>query len=172
MQRTRDFLAVDLGASSGRVLAGRWDGSRCALQEVHRFANEPVSQMGRLQWDVLALWSQVKGGLARYAAWEPAREPTGISTPPRGELAGLGLDTWGVDFALLDRVGNRLGNPYHYRDRRTVGAMARAFELVPRHEVFVATGAQPMAFRGHLCRRWAQERPRLDQRRKTLRRNA
>jgi rhamnulokinase len=146
MQRTRDFLAVDLGASSGRVLAGRWDGSRFTLQEVHRFANEPVSQMGRLQWDVLALWSQVRGGLARYAAWEPVEESMESATTRRGELAGLGLDTWGVDFALLDRVGNLLGNPHHYRDRRTIGAMARAFERVPRHDVFVATGAQPMAY--------------------------
>lgn len=146
MQRTRDFLAVDLGASSGRVLAGGWDGSKFALHEVHRFSNEPVSQMGRLQWDVLALWSEVKAGLARYAGREPVEESTGSSTPRRGELTGLGLDTWGVDFALLDRVGNLLGNPYHYRDRRTVGAMARAFERVPRRDVFVATGAQPMAY--------------------------
>ena len=146
MQPTRDFLAVDLGASSGRVLAARWDGSRFALQEVSRFANEPVSQMGRLQWDVLALWSEVKGGLARYAARRPVEESAGSATLRRGELAGLGLDTWGVDFALLDRVGNLLGNPYHYRDRRTIGVMARAFERVPRHEVFEVTGTQPMAY--------------------------
>ncbi len=146
MTRTRDFLAVDLGASSGRVLAARWDGSRFTLQDVHRFANDPVSQMGRLHWNVLALWSEIKAGLARYAAREPVEEANAGSTAGRGELAGLGVDTWGVDFALLDRAGNLLGNPYHYRDSRTVGAMALAFARVPRHDVFVATGVQPTAY--------------------------
>ena len=91
MARTRDFLAIDLGASGGRVLSGRWDGERFGLSEIHRFPNLPVSQMGRLQWDALAIWSEVKSGLARYAAGQADRA--------RGELAGLGLDTWGVDFA-------------------------------------------------------------------------
>ena len=137
MARTRDFLAIDLGASNGRVLAGRWDGSRFGLSEIQRFPNVPVSQTGRLQWDALAIWSEVKSGLARYAA--------GVAERP-GELAGLGLDTWGVDFGLLDRAGNLLGNPYHYRDRRTAGVMAQAFERVPRRDVFMATGVQPMHY--------------------------
>jgi rhamnulokinase len=134
MTRTRDFLAIDLGASSGRVVAGRWDGSKFGLSEVHRFPNEPVSQMGRLHWDALGVWSEIKRGLARAAAG------------PGGEFAGLGLDTWGVDFALLDRAGNLLGNPYCYRDGRTAGMMELVFERVPRREVFMATGVQPMEY--------------------------
>ncbi|MGA3056924.1 MAG: rhamnulokinase family protein [Candidatus Limnocylindrales bacterium] len=147
MARTRDFLAIDLGASSGRVLAGRWDGARFDLAEVHRFANEPVSQMGRLHWDALAIWSEIKRGLARYAAGQRVGTSIGGGAAERpGELAGLGLDTWGVDFALLDRAGNLLGNPYHYRDRRTAGIMALAFERVPRRDVFMTTGVQPMHY--------------------------
>ena len=135
MTRTRDFLAIDLGASSGRVVAGRWDGSKFDLSEVHRFPNEPVAQMGRLQWDALGIWSEIERGLTRAAA-----------DRPRDELAGLGLDTWGVDFALLDGAGNLLGNPYCYRDRRTAGMMQLAFEHVPRRDVFMATGVQPMEY--------------------------
>ena len=147
MARTRDFLAIDLGASSGRVLAGRWDGARFGLSEVHRFANEPVSSIGRLHWDVLAIWSEIKTGMARYAAEQRVGTPIGDGGAARpGELAGLGLDTWGVDFALLDRAGNLLGNPYHYRDRRTAGIMERAFERVPRRDVFMTTGVQPMHY--------------------------
>ncbi len=146
MERSRDFLAIDLGASSGRVLAARWDGSRFALQEVHRFANEPVSQMGRLQWNALGIWSEVKAGLARYAAGQPCGTATEGTAERRGELAGIGVDTWGVDFALLDRVGNLLGNPYHYRDRRTAGVMAYAFDRVSPRDVFRATGVQPMHY--------------------------
>jgi rhamnulokinase len=131
MARTLDFLAIDLGASSGRVVAGHWDGAKFGLSEVHRFPNEPVSQMGRLQWDALGLWSEIKQGLARHAAGRQRNEAEiGGSADPiarpgapdrQGELAGLGLDTWGVDFALLDRAGNLLGNPYSYRDARTPG---------------------------------------------------
>ena len=105
MKHTTNFLAVDLGASNGRVLLGRWDGGRFELHELHRFANGPVNVLGSLHWDVLRLWSEIKTGLARYA--QQWNEP----------LAGIGLDTWGVDYALLDRAGRLLGNPYHYRDR-------------------------------------------------------
>ena len=155
MARTLDFLAIDLGASSGRVVAGHWDGATFGLSEVHRFPNEPVSQMGRLHWDALGLWSEIKRGLARHAALQrngaeieggagPGAKP-GV-TERQGELAGLGLDTWGVDFGLLDRAGNLLGNPYSYRDARTTGMMPLAFAHVPRRDVFRATGVQPMQY--------------------------
>jgi rhamnulokinase len=134
MARTLDFLAIDLGASSGRVVRGRWDGARFDLSEVHRFANEPISQMGRLQWNALGIWSEIKRGLARAAVDRQI------------ELAGIGLDSWGVDFGLLDRTGNLLGNPYSYRDGRTAGMMTLAFEQVPRRDVFMATGVQPMQY--------------------------
>ena len=132
MDRARKFVAVDLGASSGRVLLGRWDGARFDVGEVHRFANGPVATMGHLHWDVLGIWAEIKSGLARCVAGNA------------GGLAGLGLDTWGVDFALLDRGGSLVGSPYHYRDRRTDGVMEMAFERVPRSAIYGATGVQPM----------------------------
>src|SRR5690349_589124 len=109
MANSANFLAADLGASSGRVLLGRWDGARFHLRELHRFPNGGVSVHGHLHWDVLRLWQEVQAGFARYAAEYDA------------PLAGVGIDSWAVDFGLLDARGNLLGNPYHYRDRRTDG---------------------------------------------------
>jgi len=126
------YLAVDLGAESGRVVAGHFDGERIGLEEVHRFPNGPVSVRGTLQWDILRLWSDVKVGLGK-AAQEYGRR-----------IAGIGLDTWGVDFGLLDANDELLGNPYHYRDSRTDGMMEVAFQKVPRAEVFEQTGIQFM----------------------------
>jgi rhamnulokinase len=131
--RSRRFVAVDLGASSGRVLAGDWDGTRFHVREVHRFGNEPVQEAGHLHWDAAALWAEIKNGLARCAEGAVA-----------AEISGVGLDTWGVDYALLSRDAELLGNPYHYRDRRTDGAMELAFERVSRSAVYRATGIQPM----------------------------
>jgi rhamnulokinase len=135
MGRARKFVAIDLGASSGRVLLGRWDGARFDVGESHRFANGPVATMGRLHWDVLSIWAEIKSGLACCVAGE---------TRGAGELAGIGLDTWGVDYALLDRDGRMLGNPYHYRDRRNDGTMELAFERVPRSSIYDTTGIQMM----------------------------
>ena len=127
-----DYLAVDLGASNGRVLAAAWDGDRFALREVHRFDNEPVSVMGHLHWDALRLWAEVKAGIARH-----------VATSSRG-VGGVGVDSWGVDFALLDRDGRLLGNPYHYRDSRTEGVLDHALRRVSRQKLYAATGIQPM----------------------------
>lgn len=132
-QRTH-YLAIDLGASSGRVVLGGWDGDRFELQELHRFPNGPVNILGHWYSDVLRLWTEIKAGLAHYAAR--------FDTPP----AGIGVDTWGVDCALLDRAGHLLGNPYHYRDPRTDGIMERTFERVPRHRIFEQTGLQFIQF--------------------------
>ena len=129
---TANFIAADLGASSGRLLLARWDGARFALDELHRFANGPVAVHDRLYWDVLGLWREMKAGLARYAAQES-------STP-----TGIGIDTWGVDYALLDSTGRLLGNPAHYRDARTNGMEARLFRSVPSDVVFGETGIQFM----------------------------
>ena len=93
LKHTSNYLAIDLGASGGRVVLGRWDGSRFALEEMHRFLNEPVSTMGHLHWDVLRLWAEIKAGLSSYANKYPEA------------LDGVGLDTWGVDFGLLDSAG-------------------------------------------------------------------
>ncbi len=127
-----NFLAVDIGASNGRVLVGQWDGTKFELQELHRFPNGPVHLLGHMYWDVLGLWSEIKTGLAKYR--------TRFTEPP----ISVGIDTWGVDFALLDCQGNLLGNPYHYRDPRTDGMPARAFVRVPAEEIFEKTGIQFM----------------------------
>ncbi|NOX62399.1 MAG: rhamnulokinase [Chloroflexi bacterium] len=132
MASTVDFLGVDLGASGGRVMLGRWDGERFTLRELHRFPNGPVNVHERLFWDHLRLWSEIKTGLERYTA-EFGRSPESI-----------GIDTWGVDYALLDKAGNLLGNPYHYRDQATDGMLEAAFERAPREEIYRVTGVQFM----------------------------
>jgi rhamnulokinase len=127
---TANFLAFDLGASSGRALLGRWDGTRFALEELHRFTNGPIETLGSLHWDVLRLWQDIKTGMACYSAQ--------YDTP----LLGIGIDTWGVDYALLDQRGRLLGNPYNYRDTRTDGMLAYVAQLVPEAELFQRTGLQ------------------------------
>ena len=125
-----DFIAVDLGASSGRVLLGQWDSERFALSELHRFINGPVTVLDRLYWDILGLWEEIKTGLRVYA-----REHGGAP-------AGIGIDTWGVDYVLLDKEGTLLGNPFHYRDTRTVGSVEKLDELVGKGRVYERTGIQ------------------------------
>jgi rhamnulokinase len=125
------YLAIDLGAESGRAILGRLEGQRLSLEEVHRFPNGPVRVHGYLHWDVLRMWSEILHGL-RLAARSP------------GGLSSLGVDTWGVDYGLLDAAGELIGNPYHYRDSRTDGMMEAAFERVPRAEIYRQTGIQFM----------------------------
>src|SRR6266567_6187819 len=96
-------LAFDLGAESGRAVRGAFDGARLMMEEVHRFPNEPVRVPDGLYWDALRLFHEIQSGL-RKAGQEP------------GGITSVGVDTWGVDFALLDRDGVLLGNPVHYRD--------------------------------------------------------
>lgn len=127
-----DFIAVDLGASSGRVLLGGFDGERWALRELHRFPNEPVRLAGSLHWNVLTLWAEVQRALAAYA-----RER-------RAPVMGIGVDTWGVDFGLLDRRDHLLGVPYHYRDARTDGQMERVWTTLPKATLYARTGLQFM----------------------------
>jgi rhamnulokinase len=122
-----EFAAIDLGASSGRVVTGRLSEGRVALEEVHRFHNQPVRLPDGLHWDVVHLFSEALSGL-RTA----------------GRLAGVGVDTWGVDYGLLDARGRMLGLPYHYRDDRTDGMIERAFERVPAEELYAATGIQTL----------------------------
>ena len=131
MSATADFLAVDLGAESGRALLGSFDGGRIDLREVHRFPNAPVRVTDGLHWDVLGIWREVKEGLAKAG-----RES--------GRLESVGVDAWGVDFALLDRDGALVSNPYHYRDPRTKGMMEKAAERVPEAEIYRTTGIQFM----------------------------
>lgn len=123
-----NVIAVDLGAESGRVTRVAFDGSALNLEEIHRFPNIPALVHGTLYWDVLRLWSEIAAGVDNAS--------TGAS--------GIGVDAWGVDFALLDRDGRLVGNPVHYRDRRTDGMFEWVFARVPRREVFERTGIQFM----------------------------
>jgi rhamnulokinase len=129
MQR---YLAFDLGAESGRAMLGTLTADRLAIEELHRFPNTPVRVFEALHWDVLRLWQEIQRGLA-------------IAGRERKlSLAGIGIDTWGVDFALLGADGELAGNPRHYRDARTNGVPEKVFAIVPREEVFAQTGIQFM----------------------------
>jgi rhamnulokinase len=130
----RCFLGVDLGAESGRVMAGLFDGRQIRIEQVHRFPNAAVSVGNTLRWDVLRLWSEIQDGLAKGAATYGDR------------VVSVGVDTWGVDYVLLTRTGEMLGQPYHYRDSRTEGILAQAFSRVPKREIFGQTGLQFMEF--------------------------
>lgn len=132
MAETQVYLAVDIGASSGRVLAGLFDGAELKLEEVHRFQNGPVRVADSLQWPLLSQWQHVLDGLRASAV------RYGDS------IVSIGVDTWGVDFGLLDRNDCLLSNPVHYRDARTTGMMAEALERVSREEIFSETGIQFM----------------------------
>ncbi|MEN4042353.1 MAG: rhamnulokinase family protein [Anaerolineaceae bacterium] len=132
MQITKNLLAIDLGAESGRAILGQLDGSRLVIREVHRFANTPVLLLDGLHWDVLRLFGEIKHSIAA-AIHETS-----------GRLDGIGLDTWGVDFGLLDRQGTLLANPYHYRDSRTDGMLQAAFARMPKEQIFNLTGIQFM----------------------------
>src|ERR1017187_1356453 len=134
-QMVRDamkFVAVDLGASGGRLMVGAWDGRRFALEELHRFANGGVSVRGSVEWDVLRLWQEIQTGLMKFKVRFGAA-PTGIA-----------VDAWGVDFGLLDKHGRMLGNPTCYRDPRTNGIPEKVFARVSEAEIFAATGVQTM----------------------------
>ncbi|MBZ0277504.1 MAG: rhamnulokinase [Anaerolineae bacterium] len=121
-------IAVDLGATSGRVMDVRFDGRRLKMAEVHRFPNIPVTVQGVLYWDALRLWHDITEGIA--------------AVPPGA--ASIGVDSWGVDFAFLDRGGRLLSNPLHYRNQHDNTMMDWVFERVPRREVFERTGIQFM----------------------------
>jgi len=127
--RSPVFAAIDFGASSGRVLTGRLDDGRVELAEVARFANRPVRLPDGLHWNLLALFSDAVRALQGA-----------------GRLKGIGVDTWGVDYALLDEHGSVLGLPFHYRDGRSTPFVERAFELLSREGLYAATGIQTLPF--------------------------
>lgn len=126
---TNQVLAFDFGASSGRAMLGKFDGKTIIQQEIHRFPNEPVKVAGTLYWDVLRLFHEVKQGLVKASA-----------TP----FESVGIDTWGVDFGLLDKRGNLLSNPVHYRDERNVGMAKIREKYISEQELYSVTGIQTM----------------------------
>ena len=129
MRETQSFLAIDLGAESGRGVLGKFDGDLLELEEIHRFPNGGIRVMDSLHWDVLQLWTEIKRTLS-------------ICARERVNLTSLGVDTWGVDFALLGKDDTLLGNPYHYRDSRTDGILEEAFRRLSREEIFKRSGTQ------------------------------
>ncbi len=131
---SKAYLAVDIGASSGRVVAGVFDGSQLKLEEGHRFDNGGTTFNDRMYWPLLDQWRNIVEGL------RVAKERYGDS------VASVGVDTWGVDYGLLGSGDELLGNPYHYRDSRTNGVMEQAFDVVSREEIFAETGLQFMQF--------------------------
>src|SRR5918997_659491 len=124
------FFGIEIGAESGRALLGHFDGEHVTLEEIHRFPNEPVQLVDGLHWDVLSIFREVKRGLAKAAAEEA------------GGLESIGVDSWAVDFALLDREGALVSNPLNHRDPRTEGMVEKAFERVPKEEIYEMTGIQ------------------------------
>lgn len=125
-----NVLAFDLGASSGRAIMGSYGRNGIALQEIHRFLNDPVLLGGTMYWDFLRLFHEVKHGLAKAAHTLP--------------IESVAVDTWGVDFGLLDAEGYLIENPVHYRDGRTDGMLERSFELLSRERFYNITGNQFM----------------------------
>lgn len=128
MSKLYKFLAFDFGASSGRAMLATFDGEKIKLEEKHRFSNDPVSVNGDLHWDVLRLFYEIKQGILKCA-----------NSGDR-DIDCIGIDTWGVDYGLLDKNGKLLGNPYHYRDTRTDGMYDEAFKVVSKEEIYKNTG--------------------------------
>ena len=134
MSQNKVYLAVDLGAGSGRVLAGEFDGNRIELHELNRFDNTPIELPNGWHWNITSLYQNILDGLK-------------IAADTYGDkVLSLGIDTWGVDYGLLDKDGHLLGLPYQYRDGRTKGMMKAAEKKVPKEELYKGTGTQFMFF--------------------------
>lgn len=131
--KSLQMLAIDLGASSGRGIVGSYDGGKLTLDEVHRFSNDPVTVCGTFRWDILRILHEIKTAIraAGLSGFRPE---------------GMGIDTWGVDFGLLDRHGELLANPVHYRDTRTVGIFDEVEGVLPAEYLYNLTGIQQIAF--------------------------
>ncbi|MBQ8249743.1 MAG: rhamnulokinase [Clostridia bacterium] len=124
------MLAIDLGASSGRGIVGSFDGKKLTLEENHRFPNEPVTVAGTFTWDTLRIFHEIKNSIRKCALSEDK------------DIRSIGIDTWGVDFGLIDKTGRLMANPVHYRDTRTEGIIEYADKFVPRSELYNVTGLQ------------------------------
>ena len=131
--KSLQMLAIDLGASSGRGIVGSYNGEKLTLDEVHRFSNDPVTVCGTFRWDILRILHEIKTAIraAGLSGFRPE---------------GMGIDTWGVDFGLLDRHGELLANPVHYRDTRTVGIFDEVEGVLPAEYLYNLTGIQQIAF--------------------------
>ncbi|WP_198957398.1 rhamnulokinase [Paenibacillus selenitireducens] len=148
MKRTNRVLAFDFGASSGRAILGTFDGERITLEEVHRFSNDPVRINGTLYWDVLRLFHEIKQGM--------------LLAHHQGGFDSIGIDTWGVDFGLIDEHGCLLENPIHYRDQRTNGLLQRCSDWISNDQFYAITGNQFMEINtAYQLRSLVEQRPHL-----------
>ena len=123
-------LAFDFGASSGRAIVATYENGKVAMEEVHRFSNDPVMVGGMFYWDILRLFHEIKQGISKCVA------------AGHKDIESIGIDTWGVDFGLLDKDGRLLENPVNYRDKRTVGVKEKAFEVCGKENMYKAAGLQ------------------------------
>jgi rhamnulokinase len=133
LKKELHMLAFDFGASSGRAILGSFDGERIGFEEIHRFANEPVWMNDHFHWDILRLWHEVKIGLRKALA-------KGV------EISSIGVDTWGVDYGLVDKQGRLLANPHHYRDQRTTPVMNSLIGQYGEDYFYERSGVQFMSF--------------------------
>ena len=131
--KTKKYLAIDLGASSGRGIVGSFDGEKLSLRENCRFANEPVNIGDRLYWDILRIFHEIKNSI-RQTIYDG------------DDIVSVGIDTWGVDYGLLDDRGRLVSNPVHYRDVRNLGIEEYAWQIVPFEKIYNITGIQYMNF--------------------------
>ena len=134
MAPIKQYIAVDLGAESGRVMLATIGGGKLQLEEIHRFGNGPVEKNGSLRWDFSKLLSETKTGIGK--AVQKAQT----------KVAGIGVDSWAVDFGLLDAEGTLIENPHHYRDKRTEGMKENAFETAGKRQIYDYTGLQFLPF--------------------------
>lgn len=128
----KKVLSFDFGASSGRAMLATLEDGKINMKEIHRFSNDPVIVRGTMYWDVLRLFFEIKAGITKALG--------------EGGFDAIGIDTWGVDFGLLDNKGSLLANPVHYRDTRTEGIAEKVFEIIPKDELYSLTGMQFMRF--------------------------
>jgi rhamnulokinase len=129
MPREKCYVAVDLGAESGRVILGRLGGGKVKIEEIHRFPNVTVSVLGTLRWDLLRIFGEIKEGLAKIGR-------------SRVQVSSVSTDSWGVSYALLGAGEPHVGVPFHYRDARTDGGPERAFRTMPKRRLYAETGTQ------------------------------
>ena len=129
---SKRILAFDFGASSGRAILASYDGARIQMEEIHRFSNDPVMVNGSFYWDVLRLFFEIKQGITKAVH--------------AGGFDAIGIDTWGVDFGLVDKKGQLIGNPVHYRDTRTANIPDEVYTKIPANELYARTGIQLINF--------------------------